>query len=545
MSGHCSRRAMRAAVALAGILVVALVAPGPAAATGTPRLAWTPCFTDVGPFECATAQVPLDYDRQRGATISIALTRLPATDQRRRIGSLFLNPGGPGGSGVEFVVGAGPFLYTDEVRARFDLVGFDPRGILRSTALQCFDSPDEWGPWFIPFAFPVTREEERIWIEADRFLVSACERRAGPIIDHMSTANVARDLDVLRAAVGDRKLTYAGYSYGSYLGNTYANLFPGRVRAVVLDGVLDPIAWSTGRSRLEGATVPFSTRVRSDAGSQATLNEFFRLCDAAGDACAFSGDASRRFAALARRLLREPVEVTFPDGTTAVFDYSLLISAALGAMYDSSTWADFAQLLADIEAEAAAPAALAARLKRFAARQGYQAEDFYPNFIEGFPGVACSDSDNPRHYAAWSINGALADARFGYFGRPWTWFSSICAEWPGFDHDRYMGPFTRATANPVLVVGNHFDPATRYEGAVLVDQLLPRSALLSVHAWGHVSLFFSQCADAAVSRYLLTVATPPRGATCEQDVAPFSATEDPEEEVREELRSSSPALRGG
>src|SRR3712207_815666 len=127
MSGHRARRAVRGVVALAGVLIVSLALPGQAAAMGTSRLDWTPCFTDAGPFECATAQVPLDYDRPRGPTISLALTRLPATDPRHRIGSLFLNPGGPGGSGVDFVVGAGPFLYTDEVRSRFDLVGFDPR----------------------------------------------------------------------------------------------------------------------------------------------------------------------------------------------------------------------------------------------------------------------------------------------------------------------------------------------------------------------------------------------------------------------------------
>ena len=117
---------------------------------------------------------------------------------------------------------------------------------------------------------------------------------------------------------------------------------------------------------------------------------------------------------------------------------------------------------------------------------------------------------------------ALADAQFGYFGRLWTWASSICAEWRGFDRDRYMGPFNRATANPVLVVGTRFDPATRYEGAQLVAGLLPSSALLTVHGWGHTSLFLSQCADATVSRYLIDVATPPAGTTCQQDVVPFA-----------------------
>ena len=245
--------------------------------------------------------MPLDHARPRGAAISIAVIRLPATDPTRRIGSLFLNPGGPGGSGVDFTLFAGPFLYTEEVRARFDLVGFDPRGIMRSTALRCFGTPRQWAPYFTRFAFPITPEEEAIWIASDRYLVQACDQRGGRIIDHMTTADVARDLDLLRQAVGDSRLTYAGYSYGSYLGVTYANLFPDKVRALVVDGVLDPIAWATGRAG-EGSRIPFSTRLRSDVGAQATLNEFFRLCDAnpdnprvlGPDGCTFSGNSAGR-----------------------------------------------------------------------------------------------------------------------------------------------------------------------------------------------------------------------------------------------------------
>ncbi len=307
-------------------------------------------------------------------------------------------------------------------------------------------------------------------------------------------------------------------------------MFPDRVRALVVDGVLDPIAWSTGQGDA-ARRVPFSTRLRSDAGAQATLDEFFRLCDAGGDVCAFSGDAAERFAALAQRLRDEPAEITFPDGTTGLLDYSNLIGITLGALYDSSTWVDFAQFLAEVE-DQVAPVRIGARLQRLYERTGpaytptrgvrMHGDSDYQNFVEGFPGVACSDSDNPDDYHAWSIEGALADARFGHFGRIWTWASSICAEWRGFDRDRYMGPFNRATASPVLVVGSRFDPATRYEGAQLVDSLLPRSALLTVHGWGHTSLFMSQCADAAVSRYLIDVATPPDGATCQQDAVPFA-----------------------
>src|SRR5207249_4418253 len=126
-----------------------------------------------------------------------------------------------------------------------------------------------------------------------------------------------------------------------------------------------------------------------------------------------------------------------------------------------------------------------------------------PNFVEGFPGVACADSDNPDSYDAWSTQGALADEQFGYFGRIWTWVTSICAKWPGADADRFIGPFTHATANPVLVIGNLFDPATRYQGAVTAHALLPNSALLTLHGWGHTSLFLSGCIDSFEQDYLL------------------------------------------
>ena len=478
-------------------------------AASKPKVNWSPCHRDLGPFECGTVQVPLDYDTQLG-TISLAVVRLPATNPSQRIGSLFLNPGGPGGSGVDFTLGAGPFLYSDEVRARFDLVGFDPRGIIRSSAFRCFGNEKQWEPYFTPFPFPLTPAEEAAWIAGDRYLDDACDQRGGRIGDHMSTANVARDLDLLRQAVGDDMLTYAGYSYGSFLGTTYANMFPDKVRAVIVDGVLDPIAWTTGAPGQEG--LPFSTRLRSDAGAMATLNEFFRLCDA-GD-CAFGPDSADRYADLAAGALADPT----------VIDYANLIGITLGAMYDSASWEDFALLLADIESAVASTPALQARIKTFQHRPMYITKrgfPQYPNFVEGFPAVACSDSDNPDAYAAWSAAGAAADAAFGYFGRIWTWVSSICAEWPTADADRYTGPFTKNTANPVLVVGTRYDPATRYEGAVTVDGLLPNSRLLTVEGWGHTSLFLSQCADAIASTYLLTRAAP-ASSVCTQDFTPFA-----------------------
>lgn len=500
---------------VAGLVVSPAAPPGLAAEQGEVR--WQNCPAEFGPaFDCAVFAVPLDHDDPDGAAIGLKLVRLPASDPARKLGSIFFNPGGPGGSGVDFVAGAGPFLYSDEVRARFDLVGFDPRGIIRSEPLLCFESFADAVAALPPFAFPVDRAEERLVEQQDTELAGACELRGGSILDHMATADVARDLDLLRAGVGDRTLNYVGYSYGSFLGVTYANLFPGRVGALVVDGVLDPIAWTTGRG-LQALTQPVSTRLRSDAGAQATLEEFFRLCDDAGAAgCAFAPDAADRYAALAARLRVAAVTFVNPlTGQPERVRYSDLIGTSLGAMYDSAGWPDFAEYLAALEA-AADPSA---------AHVAVPTSTGYPNFVEGFPGVLCSDSVSPNDHRYWARAGAQADAQYGYFGRLWTWASSPCATWPGRDTDRYVGPFTRHTANPVLVVGTRFDPATRYEGAVTVADLLPNSTLLTVEGWGHTSLFLSLCADQAVSKYLLTGDPPAPGTTCAQDVPPFATAD--------------------
>jgi pimeloyl-ACP methyl ester carboxylesterase len=516
---------MVVASAWAGLTPLSGAAPTAAAA---PSVQWQRCFRSLAPgLQCGSVKVPLDYDEPNGRHFPIAMTRLLAADPSERIGSLFVNPGGPGGSGVDFVLAIakleqfGLAVVDPEVRDRFDIVGFDPRGIARSKPLRCFGDPSEW--IFAPF--PVTAEEEADAEFADRYLADACETRGGRIQDHMSTANVARDLDVLRRAVGDRGLNYVGYSYGSFLGTVYANLFPQKVRAVVVDGVLDPIAWTTGRPGQ--GSLPFSTRLRSDAGAQATLLEFFRLCNAGGPNCAFAPNAAARFAALADQLLAGPIDVVDPEtGDIFPFTYQDLIGNTLGAMYDAASWPDLAQLLAFLDAEAR-PARIGARLKALQAKLGGthplgRNTPRYYNDVEGFPGVACSDSNNPDSYRAWSEAGAAADEQFGYFGRLWTWVTSICAVWTGFDDDRYLGPFDAETANPVLIVGTRFDPATRYEGAVTLSHLLPNSSLLTVDGWGHTSLFVSACSNAAVARYLVDGVTPAPGTVCPADVVPFA-----------------------
>ena len=528
-NARTGRRLPRAVALVAACLAASLLAVPASAREATasgsgpavPKLAWRSCGADAPGFDCATVKVPLDYDRPRGAKITLALTRLPATNPGARIGSIFFNPGGPGGSGVDFVQGLGRELYSPQVRARFDLVGFDPRGVARSTPLQCFDTTDEALAALPPFPFPVTRQEERVWIQADRAWARACAERGGPIIDHMSTANVARDMDLLRQAVGDRKMTFVGYSYGSHVGSTYANMFPGKVRAVVIDGVIDPVSYTTGRGD-QARTLPSDARLRSEQGAYDTLQAFLRLCDLGGPNCAFSaGNPKRRYDRLAKRLLAEPAQLPDGQGGTVPFTYADLVSTTLGVLYDPSSWPPFAEFLQELDT-LTSPAAAAEALRVVRQRLGLPGRAPYEQVLEGFAGVWCLDPINPDHPSAWASAARRADRRDPYFGRPWIWFGSICASWPGQDRDRYLGPFNRQTANTVLVVGNVNDPATRYQDAVSTARLLGRGRLLTVAGSGHTSLFLSSCADAHVSRYLLTGRVPPKGTVCGVDVVPFA-----------------------
>ena len=526
VNSRAGRRPGIPALVAVGLLVSLLALPAAAGNQGgsgggaaVPKLAWVACGDEAPGFECATAQVPLDYDRPHGAKISLALTRLPATGPGRRIGSIFFNPGGPGGSGVDFLQGVGPFLYSDEVRARFDLVSFDPRGVARSTPLQCFETTEDALAATAPF--PYTRAEERVWIQSDRAWQRACAERGGPILNHMSTANVARDMDLLRRAVGDRKMTYVGYSYGTAIGSTYANMFPDKVRAVVIDGVIDPVSYTTGRGD-QAKTLPSDARLRSEQGAYDTLQGFLRLCDLGGPNCAFSGgNPKRRYDRLARRLIAEPAQLPDGQGGTVPFTYNDLVGTTLGAMYDPSSWPELAELLQELDT-LTSPARAAKALRTLRQHLRLNGRAPYEQVLEGFAGVWCLDPINPDSPSAWARAARRADRRDPYFGRPWIWFGSICAQWPGHDSDRYLGPFNRQTANTVLVVGNRNDPATRYQDAVSTSRLLGRGRLLTVAGWGHTSLFLSSCADAYVSRYLLTGRVPPKGTVCQVDEVPFA-----------------------
>ena len=476
------------------------------AAPKTTKINWSSCYSEFGPnFECAVVNVPMDYSADhKGAAVQLSVVRLLALDQANKIGSILLNPGGPGGSGVNFALGFGPiarFFWGDQVAERFDIVGFDPRGVGRSTGVRCFGNVGQAVEVLPPFAFPLTPEEEAIQEDGDASLAHQCDKRGSKIGEHMSTANVARDMDKIREALGESGLNFVGLSYGSYLGNVYANLFPDKVRAVVIDGVLDPVAWANNDGQ-----VPFTTRLLSSKGAQDTLNRYFELCFAAAPGkCAFAGtsvspaEIADRYDAIAQSLLAEPLVLG-----DFVITYDLLISATLRTLYNPFNYPFLAQDLADVEAILGfgGPTVSELRLAEdsvFINKRGFPN---YNNFVESFPAVSCSDSKNPTDYGIWSTEGADADLT-SYFGRIWTWASSPCAQWPLSDAGRYDMNYDADTANPVLVIGNFYDPATPYEGAVAADSLLANSVLLNVDTPGHTSLGLSGCAGFFTGQYLL------------------------------------------
>ncbi len=527
--------------------------PGPS----VPALNWTNCGDT---FECATARVPLDHTRPTGPSITIALTRLPASDPAHRIGSLFINPGGPGGSGTE-LVRAAPFIYSDQVRARFDVVGFDPRFLGASRPLATCATDQEFVGAFgrLPL-FPITKDDERAVDRAYKDYNRKCAKRS-PFLAYGSTADVARDLDLLRQAVGDPKLNYAGYSYGTMIGQTYAALFPDKLRSMTLDGVIDAQLWSTGAPGQDG--VPFSTRLGSAAGSDDAFAQFTRLCDEAGPAqCGLAGsiDAKTKFAQLAARLKTDPLVLPDDQGT---IDYSVLVSATLNELYQPLDWGWFSeqlQTLYDVvvndDGDFAVPAAgrsgaraatagsspglVAAEAVVAKARAVSWTAPFGPKpSPDADPGpgpgpafdndqalslsVACSDSLNPRSEHAWAKTGAEQDQLYPYFGRAWTWQGEGCATWQLPGNGAYLGPYDQATSAPVLVVGNRHDPATPYLGARTVADRLPGARLLTVNGYGHTSLAMpSACATAVFDAYLIGGTLPAVGTTCGQDVAPFT-----------------------
>ncbi len=490
-------------------------------AVATPKLGWYSCY---GWAQCATTEVPLDYDRPRGKQVTLALLRVPARDQKNRIGSLFVNPGGPGGSATAMALSA-PYFLGNAVLDRFDVVGMDPRGIGFSQQVNCFGTAARQNPVLaaMSLGFPIGVKEEKAFVEATAAEGRACSTTGRELAGAMSTAEVARDMEVMRRAVGDAKLTYLGFSYGTALGQYYANMFPDRFRAIAVDGVIYPRAWVGGTSTSGQVQ---DDRLRSADGAWKALLEILRRCDRAGALkCAFSERPLHQFREIADRLQKKPLILGEQKVTYAAF-----IGMVLGSLYGSSAGAEVTGLAAQMyrlttpgfvpsREQLAEATSTVTRLRRQAEGRAFP----YDNSFDAYSAVMCTDGLHPAQAATWTRTVAKSDRRAPYFGRAWAWASAQCARstWTVRDEDAYTGPFDRHTKNPVLVVGSYWDPATNYADAVKSARLLPNSRLLSSANWGHTAYGTSHCATGYTDRYLLYKALPPAGAACTGDVQPF------------------------
>ncbi|MGL4176727.1 MAG: alpha/beta hydrolase [Dermatophilaceae bacterium] len=490
-----------------------------------PDLTWQPCETK-SRFECATATVPLDYDSPRGATTELALIRLPATGPREQVRALFHNPGGPGGSAVESVrAGFGSSL-SPQVRERFDIVGWDPRGVGGSGAIDCFAGDTKAREEFLSASasFPIGRAEEHQAVARSKELARRCQTAGPRLLRHLSTANVARDLELLRRATGDGTLSFYGQSYGTFLGQTYAALFPDRVGAMILDGNVEPGPWLNGRG------VPW-LRNGTHTGSEAVVESFFAACDAAGsERCPLTSDtapAEERMSQLLDRLQVGPVVIEI-EGERGILRYDQALEFLVGlATSTTANWQVAGQFLDTF-------ARLVEAAPGIPPRPGDEVIRLQPPSLDDTQvAITCAENDHGHAPQQWPGYARQAATEAPYAGARTAYFvnNQTCASWSRRDEDRYTGPWRTRTAAPVLLLNNTLDGATPVENAEAVADLLPGSVLLRVDAVGHLSndggSAPSRCAAEAVDDYLLDGSLPAEGTVCGSEQAPPFSTPAP------------------
>ena len=464
---------------------------------GIGTLEWTSCdgtAAELADLQCATMTVPRDYAAPDGDTIDIAVARAATADDDLRIGSVVFNPGGPGGSGIEFLANAAAVV-PPELAERFDLVSFDPRGVASSTAIDCeVDFDDD----VTLLAAGDDAGWEALVAEAEG-RTDTCTADSVAFEPYVGTNNAARDLDALREALGDDQLSYVGFSYGTRLGATYAELFPDRVRALVLDGAVKP----TDDLALIG--------LEQGPGFDAALESFADACDADAD-CALAdvGPTLDVYTGLVDEIATVG---SFPtDDADRVLTPGELTLGVAAALYSTQLWPVLADALsaAETEQDGSLLQVLADTYL------GRQPDGTYDN--SQLAGLAINCADDPSRPPSDEVRiqadlGAQASVYFADFLRA----STGCIGTADPIDPIAIGPADGAA--PILVIGTTGDPATPYQWAVEMADVLSSGVLYTVEADGHTAFLSVPCVDDVVINYLVDLELPAANAGCAADTS--------------------------
>ena len=462
----------------------AAASPGSGGPAPVASIAWSDCGDG---FQCGQLQVPRDYAQPGAASLLVSVIRLPATDRSARIGSLVIEPGGPGGSGTDFARQAGKVIFSDEIRRRFDIVGFDPRGVNRSSPIRCSDDLDHF---LAMDQTPDTPAEVTALLEGEQTFVEGCQRRNADLLAHVGTDDVVRDLDRLREALGDAKLDYLGFSYGTLIGALYAQAYPDHVRAMVLDGAMDP--------SLDLAAI----WAGQAAGFETDLRDYLAWC--AKDAtCAFrhKGKPGPAFEALMRRIEVRPLSAA-SIGSERLVGPTYAWEAVAGAMYDRSSWPLLAISLAAAEGGDGSYLLLLSD-----PLSGRKPDGGYSNLVDSNLAITCLDFPAPRDPAPYEAEARTLARTAPHFGALITYGDVGCAYWPVAPLRR-PAPVSAPTAPPILIVGSTRDPATPYPWAVALSHQLTSSVLLTRVGDGHTGYAASACVAKAADAYLTDLTIP-------------------------------------
>jgi pimeloyl-ACP methyl ester carboxylesterase len=466
-------------------------------ATASTAVVWKPCPEQAADllsqvpsgisYDCATVRVPRDWSSPgAGPSFDLALIRARA-HQSGRVGSLVVNPGGPGVSGVDLAVYLSEEL-PDEILQRFDIVGFDPRGVARSSPVKCFTDADEDAS-FAADPDPVSQADFDAVIALDKRMADGCRAKYGDTLALFSTEQAARDMDAVRAAVGDAKLSYLGYSYGTLLGAVYAQLFPTHVRAMVLDGAVDPTA------------TPVASAQGQAQGFEHAFDEFAAWCQQKH--CSAGPNPRATVTALIAAARTAPVR--YSDGRSATGGW--ILTAVASALYSPVAWGLLGQAIGDLGKGDAT--------KVFLLADGYAGRDrsgHYDNQFDIFGTVGCDDDPGTETVAQARELQAQWRVRYPLFGAFMAVGLASCAVWPA-KRDPY--PTGRAVgAPPIVVIGTTNDPATPYEQTAKLAGMLGVGHVLTWQGEGHTAYPQTDCLRRAVDGYLIRLAVPAAGLTC-------------------------------